>query len=162
MELRRLAGALLIVVFGVAFAGFGWYSYQEEQADLNNAVEHEGQVQSVDIEEDVTRRDRDDDGIRETDRSYEAIVRYTYEYDGESYTSESLFPGPDQTFDSRSGAEDYTEEYESGETVTVYVNEQEPGSAFLVRKSSSLKYKAMMGIGGVVAVLGLLSTFFRR
>jgi hypothetical protein len=162
MALRRLGGALLIVAFGVAIAGFGWYSLQEEQADLNNAIEHEGEIRSVDIEEDVTRRDRDDDGIRETDRSYDPIVRYTYEYGGESYTSQSLFPGPDQTFDSRSGAEDYTEEYEAGQTVTVYVNEQEPGSAFLVRKSSSLEYKAMMGIGGVVAVLGLLSPFFRR
>lgn len=162
MNPNRIVAAAFIVVVGVGLAGFGWYSLQEEQADLNNAIEHEGEIQSVDIEEDVTRRDRDDDGIRETDRDYKPIVTYTYEYEGESYTSESLFPGPDQTFDSRSEAEDYTAEYEPGQRATVYVNQDEPGSAFLVRESSSLEYKAMMGIGGVVAVLGLLSPFFRR
>jgi len=162
MHANRVVGALFVVVVGVAFAGFGWYSYQEEQADLNNAIEHEGEIRSVDIEEDVTRRDRDDDGIRETDRDYEPVVRYAYEYDGESYTSASLFPGPDQSFDSRSGAEDYTEEYESGQTVTVYVNEEEPSSSFLVRESSSLKYKLFMGGGAVVAVIGLLLPFSRR
>jgi len=162
MMLRRLGAALLIVAFGVAFAGFGWHSLQEEQADLNNAIEHEGEVQSVAIEEDVTRRDRDDDGVRETDRDYEPVVEYTYEYQGETYTSESVFPGPDQSFDSRSTAEDYTGEYEAGRTVTVYVNEQDPSSAFLVRESSSLEYKLFMGVGAVVAVIGLLSPFFRR
>jgi hypothetical protein len=162
MELRRLAGALLIVVFGVAFAGFGWYSLQEEQADLNNAIEHEGQVQSVAIEEDVTRRDRDDDGFRETDRDYKPVIEYTYDYEGETYTSRSVFPGPDQSFDSRDGAEKYTEKYEAGQTVTVYVNENEPGSAFLVRKSSSTKYKLFMGAGVVVALIGLVSPFLRR
>jgi len=162
MNLNRIVAAVFIVVVGAGLAGFGWYSYQEEQADLENAIEHEGQIKSVDIEEDVTRRDRDDDGIRETERDYKPVVRYTYEYEGESYTSESLFPGPDESFGSRSKAEDYTEEYEAGQQVTVYVNENEPGSAFLVRESNSRLYKLLMGGGAVVVVLGLASPLWRR
>lgn len=161
MGFGRFVVAAFVILGGVAFAGFGWFAYQDEQSDVNNAVEREGVVQSVDIEEDVDRRDRDDDGIRETERSYEPVVRYTYTYEGQNYTSDSVFPGGDRQFDSRSEAADYTEAYDPGDTVTVYVNSEEPSSAFLVEQTDTLLYYGLMAVGVVLGLFGLYIPFGR-
>jgi hypothetical protein len=159
MAQGRLFAAIAMILAGAAFGGFGWYAYQNEQADIENAVEVEGVVQGTSIDEDVDRRDRDDDGIRERETSYQPIVRYDYTYEGQSYSSDSVYPGPEETFDNRGGATDVTDDYSTGETVTVYVNSDDPSRAFLIEKSSTLLYYGLMGLGGLLAILGVRAVF---
>jgi hypothetical protein len=156
MAQNAFTGAVVIIVIGVAMAGFGGYNYQQTQSDLNNAVEAEGSIENVDITRDVTRRDRDDDGIKEEEVSWTPNVEYTYTYQGQQYTSDSIRPGvAGESFDSRPAAVDVTEQFSAGQSVTVYVNSEEPSRAFLIKDSSFLLEYAFMGIGGLAVLLGL-------
>ena len=77
MHLGSVFGAVVLVVCAAAFGGIGWFMYQGEQSDLENAVEVEGTVQNTSIDKQVSRRDRDDDGRREEVTTFRAVVRYT-------------------------------------------------------------------------------------
>jgi len=159
MHLGSVFGAVVLVVCAAAFGGIGWFMYQGEQSDLENAVEVEGTVQNTSIDKQVSRRDRDDDGRREEVTTFRAVVRYTYTYEGERYTSDSVYSGPESTFDSRSGAVDVVEEYSSGETVTVHVNSEQPSRAYLIEQENSLFYFAFVGVGGLCGLAAVGSLF---
>jgi hypothetical protein len=149
-------GALLVAV-GVVFAGFGYVGYQDRKADLENAVEVEGTVESVSVDEDVDRRDRDDDGIRERETSFQPVVEYTYRYEGKRYSSDSVYPGPENSFSDRSSATSVTDRFGEGERTTVYVNGEDPSSAYLVERANFSGFYLFMGVGVVVTLGGLLS-----
>lgn len=145
----------MVVVFALGFVWFGYLSYQQQQSDLENAVETDGVVQDTSIEKDVSRRDRDDDGRQETETKYEPAVTYTYTYEGQNYTTDSVYSGGDKRFDDRSGARDVIDRYQSGETITVQVNSEEPDRAFLIERDASQTQFIFMGVGGFFALLGV-------
>lgn len=146
---------MLTVVVGLVFAAVGGFLlYSQEQA-IRNATTIEGTVETSTVDEETTRRDRDDDGIREEETSYYARVTYTYEYDGERYTNDNVFPGAGSPSVSQSEASDVVSQYPEGETATVYVDPEDPNDAFLVQERSLLVPGGLLAVGGLVLLGGL-------
>jgi hypothetical protein len=157
MNLRNILFALLFVVVGVGLVAFGWTEYQNQQSDLEEAVQIEGTIESTEIDE-----ERTDSGSTEgVNYNYEAIVRYTYSYEEQQYTSESLYPGPDGSFNSRGKAEDIISQYSSGQETTVYVNQEDPSRAFLIERTRTFRVFGIM-LGGVVFILSGIVFFLSK
>jgi hypothetical protein len=161
MNVKDVLGAGLFVLIGLGVLAYGGYDYTQAQEDVESAVEVEGTVENTDIEEVTTRRDTDDDGVKETKTDYVATVEYTYTHDGETYTNDQVYPGDttDTRFGSRSGAEDLVNDYSEGETVTVYVTADDPGTSFLVNDVKLLNYAIMGVFGGVFTLAGVANLF---
>lgn len=152
MDISGVLLTLVFVVAGIGLIWFGWTEYQNQQSDIQEAVEIEGTVESIEIDEENT----------ENGHNYEPIVSYTYNYEGQQYSSESLYPGPDGSFNSRGGAEEVTSQYSTGQQTTVYVNEEDPSRAFLIDNPRTFRVFAIM-IGGVVFILtGLAISPYKR
>jgi hypothetical protein len=147
-ELGMLPGGMLALVIGMAVAGFGAYDYTQQSAAIEDSVEV-----------DATVTDKHVDSIMTSGTTqFTPEVSFEYNYEGESYTSNNLYPSSaSKNYDTKSGAQSAMEEYEQGETVTAYVNPESPGDAFLKNeKSSSPLWFAALGVafifGGVYAL----------
>lgn len=156
MNIKRAVFAILFVVAGVGLAFYGVTGYQNQQSDIQQAVEVEGTVENTDIDEISSSS-----GSGSTSYQYEPVVEYTYTYDGQEYTSESVYPGLEKQFGSQQGAEEVASQYSSGQETTVYVNQENPSRAFLIREKQSFG-PFMMIIGGIFFVVGGLVAFRRR
>jgi hypothetical protein len=140
---------LLAIVLGLSMFGYGWTVYQNQQTDVQEAVTVEGTVESSDVEY--------HEGTGNTDGGhYEVVVRYTYTFEGQEYTSESVYPGPAKEHTEEEASE-IANQYSSGQTTTVYVNQEDPSRAFLIKEKNSMLPLGAMGIGGLIA-LGSLFT----
>jgi hypothetical protein len=150
MGIIKILLALVFVVVGVAIIGFGVMDYQNRQSDIQNAVQVEGTVQSVDVHEQSSEG---------SDSSYNPYIKYAYSYEGQQYTSRSVYPGLNQrVFDNRDKAEEVVSEYSSGETTTVYVNQENPSSAFLIKETQTSRSFLIMGFGLIFVVIGFVSS----
>lgn len=150
MGLRSILFALVFVIAGIGITGFGVVDYQNRQSDIQEAVQVEGTVQSTDVHERST----------EGGEVYSPYVRYTYRYEGSQYTSRSIYPGLNQrTFNNREKAEEVVSQYSPGGTTTVYVNQEDPSRAFLIKDTQTFRPFLVMGGGVIFIVIGLV--FFR-
>jgi len=166
VDIRSGVAVVVLVLVGAAVLTGAWTVQQDEREQLDNAVEHEGTVLStgIDREETVDRRDPDDDGQYESeDRevSFVPRIQYRYTYQGEEYESDSIYPISRPEFDTRSEAENFTGEYPEGETVTVYVNGQDPSESFLVRTESGGPLLLLAGVFAGVFWLIALAVGYR-
>jgi hypothetical protein len=155
--LKGIGTGLVILVVGAAIAGGGWYLYQDAQEATENAVEVEATVVSAEV---VQERVQDDTGSH---IAYEASIEYRYDYEGQTYTSSNLCPGMGsgcsaaQNKDTRSDARDVISKHTSGETATAFVLPSDPSESYLVDTDSASKsYYILIGIGGLVALFGLV------
>lgn len=147
MGLRSILFALVFVVVGIGITGFGVLDYQNQQSDLREAVQVEGTVQQVSVAEYST----------EGGYSYRPHVKYTYSYEGQQYTSRDVYPGVnDRTFNDREKAEEVVSQYSPGETTTVFVNQEQPSSAYLIKDSQTSPPFLVVGAGLFFAVVGIL------
>jgi len=145
---------LIFVVGGMTAGAVGWIDYQNTQDDLDNAVAVDGTVLETSIEENEREVDRDDDGVYEgTETEYGPVVEYNYTYEGEQYTSTSVYPGSERSFDTRDEAANVTDRFAAGESVTVNVNADDPTRTFLLAEEGSL---VLLAITTGVALLGLI------
>ncbi|MFB6179974.1 MAG: DUF3592 domain-containing protein [Halorientalis sp.] len=86
---------------------------------------------------------------------YDAHLTFTYTYEGQSYTSDDIYPGSGQKqFESRSDAEHYVQKM-NGTNVTAHVYPKKPGKAFLYSKAGDPL--TWIALGGVIAFIGLLA-----
>jgi hypothetical protein len=141
-NVRPLLAAVMLLA-GLVTAGFGAYDYLGQSDAVEDAVEVEATVLETEVEEVSKRRGGAD---------YDPDVRFEYTYDGETYTSERMYPAtftPDH--DTREGAEEVLEEYDTGATVTAYVNPGSPGGAFL--KDETTKTPLVIAVLGTVMSL---------
>jgi hypothetical protein len=157
MNIKGVVFAILFVVAGVGLAFYGVTGYQNQQSDIQQAVEVEGTVESTDINE----ISGSSGASASASDQYEPVVEYTYTYEGQEYTSESVYPGLEKQFESQQEAKEVTNQYSSGQGTTVYVNEEDPSRAFLI-KETQLFGPFMMIIGGIFFVVGGLFAFRRR
>lgn len=145
MALGRFLVLLAFLVGGLALAGFGWTTYQNQQSDIQQAVTVEGTIERTDV---VFEGSNHSSGSGH----YEVVIRYTYTYDGQEYTSESVYPGPEKQFGDKRNARAVADRYSPGQTTTVYVNRERPSRAFLIEEKSNFMSFIAMGLGGLLAL----------
>jgi len=140
---ESLRGALLMLLLGLAVTGYGGYDYLQQSEAVRNSVEVTATVEAVGVETTSARRGVD----------HEPTVRFTYEYEGESYESASVFPAAiSPTYDTESAAREVVAEYEEGATATAYVAPDRPGDAFLKNRTTDTP---LLAAGfGLLFVLG--------
>jgi hypothetical protein len=136
-----------LLVLAVVLIGAGGYSYVQQGQAVDNAVTVQATVDSAHV-------DRLDAG-RGID--YEPYIEYTYDYQGETYTSEQVFPGPTvRTYSDRSKAQSVVRSYEPGTTVRAYVRPSAPSDAYLTRERTPWPPRAV-AIGGVLLGIVVLA-----
>ncbi|MFC4448310.1 DUF3592 domain-containing protein [Halorussus aquaticus] len=147
-ELDPVRGGLLMIVVGIAVAGFGVYDYTQQSDAISNAVTVNATITETSVESVPQRRGGPD---------YRPEVTFDYRYEGNSYTSSNLYPTSfSSNYDTESAAQSAIEGYEAGDTVTAYVNPDSPGSAFLKQKKSNGPLK-IAAIGGLLVLIGGVS-----
>ncbi|WP_435320475.1 DUF3592 domain-containing protein [Haloarchaeobius sp. TZWSO28] len=123
-------GAVVMLLVGLALTGFGAYDYVQQSSAVENAVTVDAEITEVGVESTAAGKG--------SDVEYRPTVRFTYTYDGESYTGTDVFPAETTpTYDTKSAAQSVLEGYETGDTATAYVSPDDPGDAFLKNKQSN-------------------------
>lgn len=152
-RLDPVRGGLLLLVVGLAIAGFGAYDYLGQSDAISDAVAVDATVTGTDIETVSQRRGGPE---------YRPTVTFEYTHGGEAYTASGLYPvtlAP--SYDTRSEARTALEGYEPGETVTAYVDPDAPNEAFLERERSNAPLE-LSAIGGVIAFVACVSVLKGR
>lgn len=153
MDRISLVAAILTAL---AMSAGGWYLYQSEQAVTENAVEVDGVVVSSDV------HDREP-ASRQGD--YHPSITYEYTYGGETYTSDNICPGSGSacypTGSDRGDVVEFVDQYPEGESVTVYVPEDDPEKAFLVDESSSGIYLGLVALGALL-IVGVVRKYLKE
>ena len=163
MSVGRVVVFLAIAIGGLAMAGSGGNMILNEQSDVQQAVTVEGTVKSTN----VTKMGDSvlsamggsvSSANNPTTSGWKPVIRYTYTYDGEEYTSDSVYPGPEKTFKFEENARSVATRVSPGQTVTVYVNQKNPSRAFLINETGGNLFPLfLIGIGAVVGVPFLLA-----
>lgn len=90
--------------------------------------------------------------------SYSPKLRYEYEIDGDTYVSSRIAVGSGPSFNSRSGAQEWLEDYPTDSEVTVHYNPGSPDRSVL-QPGGVLRGLLLLVIsGGMLTVLLLLET----
>jgi hypothetical protein len=140
--------ALLMIVVGVAVAGYGGYDYTQQSEAVANAVEVDATVVETGVEESSSRRG----GVE-----YRPAVEFRYQYEGTNYTGTDVYPASTQSnFDTESAARSVLDGYSEGERVTAYVDPNAPATGFLKAEESTAPMK-VIGVGGLFALFGVVS-----
>lgn len=156
MDTKGVGTVGILLVLGLFLGGFGFLPTYDHNIAVQEGKPTTAVVQSTDIE--VTE---DDDG----DKSYNPIVVYEYEVNGETYVSDNTFPGRfDRTKGSRSWAEGIVSQYQPGDVVTVHYRPYKPWNAYL--RNDGRPGTRYVGLAyAVIAVVAggwLIRTGFRR
>lgn len=122
--------AVGLVLFGLVVTGGGFMlildgitGYTNEQSDLTNSEKTTGVIKE-------TKLEQTEPGGEDSVPKYAPRITYTYTYRGKTYTSTSVYPGPDEIKD-LGAARNILEAYESKQNATVYVNSKTPERAYL-------------------------------
>lgn len=142
---------LIAVLLGVSMLGYGWTMHQNQQADVQEAVTVEGTVQSTDVEHVGSSSANNPGG-----GSYHVTVRYTYTYEGQEYTSENVYPGPQKDLN-KENANELANRYSPGQTTTVYVNRETPSRSFLIKEKTTNITFAIIAVGALFTLAGLFN-----
>ncbi|MBC5793560.1 MAG: DUF3592 domain-containing protein [Nanohaloarchaea archaeon] len=149
LDLSDSTKTVLILIAGIGLAVYGGYSLMQQNSALQNAEQINVTIESTGVDRVSQRR-----GVE-----YEPKASFNYTYNGESHTSDNLYPsGIAQEFNSEEDASQVIEGYETGETVTGNINPESPGNAFLLDEKSNSPY-FMIVIGVLMAVIGIGSKF---
>jgi len=144
-----LRGAVVLLVVGLAATGFGVYDYVQQSAAVEDSVEVDAEIVETGVETSASTSSSGTD--------YRPTVRFEYEYDGTSYTGDSVFPSETTpNYDTESAARSVLEGYEPGGTATAYVDPATPGDAFLKNRTSNAPL-LFAGIGLFFVAVGGVS-----
>ena len=170
--MRRVEGSLMIVVqagFGdlligglfvaaaFAFAAYGVVRHRRQRARIERSEPVEGTITGVSLTESTDTEDIDGGG-QWTDTDYSSNVSFEYSYDGEEYEVSNRYPDSGAItvkWDSKKAAEERIEEYRETETVTVHVDPERPGEAFLDAQPTWGRNIGVVLIGLVFGVVQL-------
>lgn len=134
-----LKGAVALLLVGLVATGFGVYDYVEQSDAIEDSVDVDAEIIDIGVE---TVSSSSSSGV-----DYKPTVRFVYEYEGTSYTSGNVFPGQvSPNYDTESEARSVLNDYESGQTVTAYVDPDDPDDAFLRDRTSNAPL-LLVGIG---------------
>ena len=150
MEVRGPSSTLTtaaLFIAGVLVFGYGVYSYQAQSTALENSVEINATVTAKNIDADPGRRGTD----------YIPQVEYSYSFEDNEYTSDSVYPGPSSpSFGTERAARQEIQNYTVGENTTAYLNSENPSEAFLKNESTNTPFIIMI-IGAALASFSIYS-----
>ncbi|MFB6193913.1 MAG: DUF3592 domain-containing protein [Halobaculum sp.] len=155
VSISAAVGALVWTGIGGVVAWNGWTSYQGEHDRIENATTVEAEITTAE----TYRQEGEGHG---ENGEYGVDVRpalgFEYEYEGETYESDNKYPpseGIDRRYESAAAAEEYLDGYAEGDTVTAYVDPDDPSEAFLETETNDLRNLGVTAVGGVMALIGL-------
>jgi hypothetical protein len=154
-------GPVFVFLICLAFAGGGGYMLWSQERAISGSERVTGTIESSSVGEETTQRDVDDDGMLEEETTYYARVTYTYTYRGQRYESSNVFPGVGDPSVGRGEAREIVDEHDAGSDAEVYVDPDEPSSAYLVRERSLALPVGFMLFGGVLALLSGFTAYSR-
>lgn len=136
---------------GLMFFGFSAFQIMTHQLAVGNTE----QVNGVVLDNGVVRLPGGDQPT-----TYKPWVEYSYEVGNETYVSENVYPGfGGKSMSFRSDAEEFLDQYEINDTVTVYVKTSAPQNSFLVKTGLSIWMFLFMAIGLGLIYFGGRSLF---
>ncbi|WP_311171443.1 DUF3592 domain-containing protein [Halobellus ordinarius] len=137
--------AAVLLLVGTGLAGYGAYDYTQQSDAIEDAVAVDATIVETDVETVSSKGDQ----------SHKPTVSFEYRYDGTAYTGDRIFPSDvSPKYETHSKAQSIAQEYESGETVTAYVDPAAPGDAFLEKRRSTYSLK-LAGIGALIVLVTL-------
>jgi len=123
MDKKGLGGLVVVLVLSAFLIGIGLLPTLSHHIAVQEHQPTTATVQGTDIE--ITE---DDDG----DESYTPKVTYEYTVDGETYSSDNVFPGQfGRSSGNRGWAEDIVNDYSQGDEVEIQHSPRTPGKAYL-------------------------------
>ncbi|MFC3957308.1 DUF3592 domain-containing protein [Halovivax cerinus] len=144
---------LVPVVFGILLIVAGAALFVSDQQATWGAESVEATVLTSEVY-DAEPGDAPND---RTDDEYRPRVEYEYSYGGQVYTSDTLCPGAGSGCvpegNTPEPATHFLENYAEGETVTAYVQPDDPSTAYLVEDGAPLQYLGLSAVGLVVTIL---------
>ena len=132
--------ALILLPLGLLILAISLYFGGPQRASLG-WISVEGSVINTYIEE-----------YRDADQEVTYTPRIIYEYtvDGQTYTSQQIAFGIEQSYGSQNRADDVLEDFPVGNPVTVYYDPEDPGNAVLDRSAGRNIFFIILG-GGLTA-----------
>jgi len=101
------------------------------------------------VEDTWIDREVDTDSDGDTRTTYKAYVKYSYQVNGATYSSQRVDFGGTKSYGSSSRAEDFLSQYPVGKQVEVFYDPDDVGEAVLVREASG----ATVSIIGSIAMM---------
>ncbi|WP_247010729.1 DUF3592 domain-containing protein [Halorientalis litorea] len=149
---RLTKGTVIVVLVCLAGITYGGYDYVQQSEAVEDAVPVQATIQEASVSHSESRGASD----------YYVQVEFTYQFQGEEYTGDQLFPGSfSRSYDTRSDAQAAIESYDVGETVTGYVDPATPSEGFLERQAITSPFE-FVALGGVVLLLTTLNAIGAR
>ncbi|MGM0591237.1 MAG: DUF3592 domain-containing protein [Halobacteriota archaeon] len=148
---RKLVTSVLITVLGIGLVLVGGYTIYETHEATSSAEEVDAVVVDSHVDDIRNREDEDNRYVPE--------VTYEYEYDGEEHTSDNVYPGWHEPGITEEEARLIVADHEEGETVTAYVNPDDPADSYLLERSVLVQREALGAIvaGAIILILMALN-----
>jgi hypothetical protein len=87
--------------------------------------------------------------------SYVPKIEYEFTVAGQTYTSDSVYPGTDWDIQDRNTAESLVDRYSQGDVVEAHYHPDDPTETFLENESVATKSVATLAFSGFVTLLGV-------
>ena len=136
--------AAIFAAGGILLLGIGGYVLYTQYTAIQGAVAVNATVKSATVE-------------AETGAKFAPSVVYRYEYEGNTYQNDDLYPGIVNQETSGDRAFEISHEYHSGDNITAYVDPNDPSEAFLITKIASRMTLGFLGGGIFVTGLAVLT-----
>ncbi|ERH08942.1 MAG: hypothetical protein J07HX64_00694 [halophilic archaeon J07HX64] len=144
----RAQSILFIVVvlfFGIIMLGYGAYSHTSQSAALDQTETVNATISSTSVEYFAGRGGE-----------YSPRASFNYTYEGETYTSSTVYPGGvTPRFSSEDNARAELEGYDPGAIVTAYLPTDSPDDAFLKTETTD-RPLYFLGAGALLSVVSLV------
>lgn len=140
---------------GIPMTYFAFRRSRNRDAALDRAETVEATVTTSTVERRRDTRQTDEGAVGRERYVYSPVVRFRYEYDGETYENDDKsYNMPFGAVPSESRAESKAQGYPEGETVTVYVDPENPENGFLEVDETRQKTGAFfLGVIGVFTTM---------
>ena len=135
------------MALGAVSIGFGVRNHRKQKRAIANSTTVQGTVTGIDVEEDSYSEGT----------TYRPQLEYEYEYLGESYTGDDLYPGTlDSGYNTEKKAREVLDEFTEGGPISLYVDTDDPSRSFVFRETTPVRNVGAVFAGLVIIGFGLL------
>jgi hypothetical protein len=135
-EVSALNGLRVMLVVSLVFVGLGFYELYGALRKIISAVPIEATVTDHEVRRRRATRSNDHD-------SFTPLVEFKFMFNGQTVTSNDIYPGAQTSYGSRAAAQFEISEWPLGSRVTAYVPPHDPPAAFLRKVPSGMSLVAL-------------------